>query len=53
MSNEATVIFLFVAFIAFIVCAVLSWPWRNFGFFLGIGLAAWVLPELWTAIKAL
>lgn len=55
MSTEWTVLFLAVAFVAFIVSAVLTWgrPRPAPEFFLSIGFASWVFVGLWTAIKAL
>lgn len=55
MSPEATTIFLLVALAAFVVGAAVSWarPWPTSTFFVCIGLAAWVIVPLWTAIKAM
>lgn len=53
MSPEATLLCLAIAFIAFVVCATISWPWRNATFLLGVGLAAWVFVPLWAAIEAI
>ena len=55
MSPEATVIFLLIAFIGFVVGAAVSWarPYPTGIFFACVGLAAWVAVPLWTAIKEL
>jgi hypothetical protein len=58
MSPEATLIFLLVAFVAFVVGALASWYPDGRGyvastFWVCTGLAAWVFVSLWAAIKAL
>ena len=54
MSPEATMIWLFVAFVAFVVGAVLSAMGRSWwNLTASVGLAAWVLVPFWAALKAI
>ena len=53
MSPEALAILLTIAFVSFVIGAVLSWPWRSGLFWVAIGLAAWVVTVWWPALKNL
>lgn len=57
MSPEASFFCLFVAFIAFVIAAIVGLipvrlTWLSVGL-IAVGLAAWVLVPMWTAVKAL
>lgn len=55
MSPEAQVVWLLIAFVAFIVGAAVSWarPYPTGIFWACVGLAAFTMVPLWTAFKAL
>lgn len=51
MSGGAAAVCFFVAFVCFIVAAVLAWPGvPRWSFFIATGLAFWVFVLLWAAI---
>jgi hypothetical protein len=50
MSGTVAAICYFIAFIMFIVAAVISWPVARWPTFIAVGLAFWVFVLLWAAM---
>lgn len=54
MTPEWQFIFLFIAFVAFVIAAAWAWPtFRSSTGLIVVGLASWVLISLWSAMKAI
>jgi hypothetical protein len=50
LSADMTALLYALAFFAFVLAAVFSWPWRNWHFLVSVGLALWMFVQAYNAV---